>query len=650
MTKLKLLLVEDNDTDALLVVRQLRKEGFDVEHIQVKNRFDMEQALDKGGWDIVISDYSLPGFGGKDALDIFKSRDLDIPFILVSGTVGEDIAVSIMKGGANDYLMKTHLNRLGPAVKRELEETAMKREKMRIESMLSKTESRFRRLIQDLIDVVWLSDETGKKLYIINAAFEKIFGIVPEEVKNEPARWEALVADDDLAIFRKFTAGLFQKGIDALEYRIVRSDGNQKWIYDQRYVVQDGNNGEIMVGGILSDITDKKIADQELLAAKRSAEESSRLKSALLQNMSHEFRTPMNGILGFSEILLGQIADPECSLMIRHIATSGQRLQRTLDAIMFFAQLEGGIVIKNSFFDAGEIIGKVSQEFSGMAKQKGLSFNVEIHQPLFLKTDQKLFEISVRNITENAIKFTEKGRVEITGNIQGNNPPNIVINVSDTGIGIAREKHGLVFEEFRQANEGYARPYEGSGLGLSIAKKCITLLNGTLQLQSEPGSGTIVTITLPVNGSVHDVTPDRNILHINESSPKIAKNEGQRILLVEDNDSNIDLVRVYVNRVFDLDIAKDSSSAINLVQNNQYDAILMDINLGPGPDGIDTIAGIRKIEGYQSTPIIAVTGYTFRNEKEFITSQGADHYLGKPFDKRTLLSTLERAIIKKDGD
>lgn len=427
MTKLKLLLVEDNDTDALLVVRQLRKEGFDVEHIQVKNRFDLEQALDKGGWDIVISDYSLPGFGGKDALDIFKSRDLDIPFILVSGTVGEDIAVSIMKGGANDYLMKTHLNRLGPAVKRELEETAMKREKMRIESMLSKTESRFRRLIQDLIDVVWLSDETGKKLYIINAAFEKIFGIVPEEVKNEPARWEALVADDDLAFFRKFTAGLFQKGIDALEYRIVRSDGNQKWIYDQRYVVQDGNNGEIMVGGILSDITDKKIADQELLAAKRSAEESSRLKSALLQNMSHEFRTPMNGILGFSEILLGQIADPECSLMIRHIATSGQRLQRTLDAIMFFAQLEGGIVIKNSFFDAGEIIGKVSQEFSGMAKQKGLSFNVEIHQPLFLKTDQKLFEISVRNITENAIKFTEKGRVEITGNIQGNNPPNIVI-------------------------------------------------------------------------------------------------------------------------------------------------------------------------------------------------------------------------------
>jgi signal transduction histidine kinase len=266
-------------------------------------------------------------------------------------------------------------------------------------------------------------------------------------------------------------------------------------------VVQDGSNGEIMVGGILSDITDKKIADQELLEAKRSAEESSRLKSALLQNISHEFRTPMKGILGFSEILMGQIADPECSSMIRHIATSGQRLHRTLDAIMFFAQLE-----------AGEIISKVSQEFFGMAKQKGLAFNVENHQPLFLETDQKLFEVSVRNITENAIKFTEKGRVEITGNIQGNNPPNIVITVSDTGIGIVREKQGLVFEEFRQANEGDSRPCEGSDLGLSITKKCITVINGTLALQSEPGSGTIVTISLPVKGSVHNVTTDRKTM------------------------------------------------------------------------------------------------------------------------------------------
>ena len=122
MTKIKLLLIEDDETDALLIIRQLKKDGFDVEHVRVKTQAEMEAELDKGGWDIVISDYSMPGFSGQEALRVFKLRNLDIPFILVSGTVGEDLAVSIMKGGANDYMMKSAMNRLGPAVKRELVE------------------------------------------------------------------------------------------------------------------------------------------------------------------------------------------------------------------------------------------------------------------------------------------------------------------------------------------------------------------------------------------------------------------------------------------------------------------------------------------------------------------------------------------------
>jgi len=129
MRKIRLLLIEDDETDALLVIRQLKKDGFEVDHVRVKTRPDMEAELDKGGWDIVISDYAMPGFSGQEALKIFKSRNLDIPFILVSGTVGEDLAVSIMKGGANDYMMKSALNRLGPAITRELEEMQVRIEK-----------------------------------------------------------------------------------------------------------------------------------------------------------------------------------------------------------------------------------------------------------------------------------------------------------------------------------------------------------------------------------------------------------------------------------------------------------------------------------------------------------------------------------------
>ncbi|MCX6282776.1 MAG: response regulator, partial [Bacteroidetes bacterium] len=214
MRKIKLLLVEDDETDALLVIRQLKKDGFEVDHVRVKTRPDMEAELDKGGWDIVISDYAMPGFSGQEALKIFKSRNLDIPFILVSGTVGEDLAVSIMKGGANDYMMKSALNRLGPAIMRELEE---------------------------------------------------------------------------------------------MQVRI-----------------------------------EKKQAQQELIIAKLAAEESSRVKSSLLANMSHEFRTPMNGILGFTEILSSMMTDESQKGMANHILTSAKRLMRTLNSIMTFAQLDSG--------------------------------------------------------------------------------------------------------------------------------------------------------------------------------------------------------------------------------------------------------------------------------------------------------------------
>jgi len=359
MTNIKLLLVEDNDTDALLVVRQLKKEGFEVDHHQVKTRDEMERAFSEGCWDLVISDYSLPGFGGKDALELFKSKKLDIPFILVSGTVGEDIAVTIMKGGANDYLMKTHLNRLGPAVKRELEETQVKREKKRIESVLDQTEKRFQRLIEDLRDVVFLSSMDGKKIYIVNPAFEAIYGRPLTELEQNPLIWHDAIYDDDKALMGSMTKELKTTGLCAGEYRIVRPDLSVRWVYDRRCLVFTDGEKEPLMGGVVMDVTEKKQAEVDLILAKKTAEESSRLKSALLQNMSHELRTPMNGILGFSEFLFEELQDEETRTKAGFILTSGKRLQQTLESMMFYAQLVSGIPLKPILIDLVEIIRKL---------------------------------------------------------------------------------------------------------------------------------------------------------------------------------------------------------------------------------------------------------------------------------------------------
>lgn len=645
MTNIKLLLVEDNDTDALLVVRQLRKEGFEVDHRQVKTRDEMERAFSEESWDLVISDYSLPGFGGKDALELFKSKKLDIPFILVSGTVGEDIAVTIMKGGANDYLMKTHLNRLGPAVKRELEETQVKRDKKRIESVLDQTEKRFQRLIEDLRDIVFLSSMDGKKLYIVNPAFETIYGRTLKELEQNPLIWYEAIHDEDKALIEPMMEELRTTGLCAREYRIVRPDLSTHWVYDRRGLVFTDGEKEPLMGGVVMDVTEKKQAEEDLIRAKKTAEESSRLKSALLQNMSHEFRTPMNGILGFSEFLFEELQDAENRTKAEYILSSGKRLQQTLESIMLYAQLESGILLKPANVNLNDTISRSCENVKKQVEAKGLNLTLRIEDHLTLISDQTLLERILKELLDNAVKFTCTGGITVTANHTDETNRFIRLQVKDTGIGIPKEKHSLIFEEFRQAEEGYNRPFEGSGLGLSIVAKSVEILNGELSIQSDQGSGSTFTLSLPVKlqekgAEVTQQVTDAPVIPI----PGSARKRSPSVLLVEDNEANVELVRLFTRGQFDLDVAKDGESSISLVKQNQYDCILMDINLGPGMDGIEVITLIRKIPSYATTPIIAVTGYTFRNEKEFIIAKGASHYIEKPFTRQQLLGILAEVV------
>jgi len=646
MTQIKLLLVEDNDTDALLVVRQLKKEGLDIDHVQVKTRDEMEQAFASDTWDLVISDYSLPGFGGKDALDLFNSKNLDIPFILVSGTVGEDIAVTIMKGGANDYLMKTHLHRLGPAVKRELEETQVKREKKRIESVLTQTEKRFQSLIEDLRDLVFLSSMDGKKIYIVNPAFEAIYGQPVKALEENPMLWQDVIHEDDKSLLGPMAEELKRTGVCEGEYRIVRPDQSIRWVYDRRCKVFTDEEEEALMGGIVIDVTEKKQAEEELQLAKSEAEKSSRMKSALMQNMSHEFRTPMNGILGFSEILFEELEDEKTRTKAEYVLSSGKRLQQTLDSIMLLAQLESDISLNPEEINLASTLQKITSPMKEQAIEKGLDFTLSVEDELTLISDSSLLQRILTDILDNAVKFTNSGEVTINTCATGSNQDQIEIRICDTGIGIPDEKLSLIFEEFRQAEEGYDRPYEGSGLGLSIASKCIKILGGILNVKSEPGKGSTFILSFPVNWKAEKPT-EKAVASPKPVEPRPKEKPAvtePSLLLVEDNEANIELIKLFLKNEYQLDVAYDGESSLEMVKKKQYDCILMDINLGPGMDGIDVITEIRKISSYKTTPIVAVTGYTFRNEKEFIIAKGANHYIEKPFNREVLDGVLSEVF------
>jgi CheY-like chemotaxis protein len=319
------------------------------------------------------------------------------------------------------------------------------------------------------------------------------------------------------------------------------------------------------------------------------------------------------------------------------------RLQNTLDSIMLYAQLEGGLTLNLTNVNVTKLVDKTAEMFRESIILKGLNLDVQADEQLFFISDENLLQKSIIKIMENAVKFTSTGGITLKAKYAGEKNDRIQIVIKDTGIGIAWEKQKMIFEEFRQADEGYNRPYEGSGLGLSIARKSTELLRGSIAIESEPGKGTAFVLTLPSHGSQQKMllSPDETETTSAVIPDKKTITELPLIILVEDNEANIELVGMYLKMNFRLDVATTGERSLEMVKKSRYQAILMDINLGPGMDGIDAITEIRKMPEYLNTPIIAVTGYTFQNEKEYIISKGADYYLEKPFRKQVLIDLLQ---------
>ncbi len=253
--------------------------------------------------------------------------------------------------------------------------------------------------------------------------------------------------------------------------------------------------------GMKEDITPRKKLENELRVAKVKAEDANRLKSAFLANISHELRTPLNGILGFSE-LIQELDDVESiQEMSRYINESGQRLLRTLDMIIAISRLDSGTYeIKKESVDVIAEFHNIYTKKLSFAHEKNLEMTFETAFDQFvLVGDRTIISAALEEIVDNAIKFTNKGSVELrAGKTTENDKEYIYFEIKDTGIGILQENRKSIFEDFQQASSGYGRKYEGNGLGLSLAKKYVELIGGSLKLNSTVGIGSVFTIYLPV--------------------------------------------------------------------------------------------------------------------------------------------------------
>ena len=515
------------------------------------------------------------------------------------------------------------------------------------ETRLRESEQRLHEIVDITNDWIWEINAEWKYSFVSQRVFD-ILGYLPEEMIGK-SPFDFLLPEDAARVKEGVRNFVHQfKPLNAIVNRAKHKNGNVVYLETSGIAVFDEQGVYQGYRGADRDITIRKLFEQELIIAKEKAEESDRLKSSILANMSHELRTPLNGILGFSEILKEELAKSEYESMVDNIYDSGRRLMATLNSIITLSQLEAGnINVTRKTVMLGSCIFSVLKSLQSGLSGKNIFMDTSGIRSFSIITDEHLLKQLLQQILDNAIKFTDRGGITIETSLAGETGKEwIVIKISDTGIGIDKAFFNLIFQEFRQISEGFGRKYQGSGVGLTISKKIIDMLNGRITIESEPGIGSCFSIWLPCDQAAGGLEETSTASARQEAGHAVNRHSVELpvVLLVEDNKVNKELTILFLRKICRVEYAPDAATAILMTREKQYQAILMDIHLGYGMNGIEATREIRKIPGYALTPIIAVTGYTMDEDKEQLYAAGCTSHIAKPFDKKSLIDLMEEVL------
>jgi CheY-like chemotaxis protein/two-component sensor histidine kinase len=348
----------------------------------------------------------------------------------------------------------------------------------------------------------------------------------------------------------------------------------------------------------------------------------------------------MVGILGYADIMEQEFSDPQHLEIASIIKQSGNRLMETLNSILDLSRIEANKHdINITPVNLIELINESVTLYKPLANRKGLFLNFKSPvNSIYINSDKDILTKVFSNLINNAIKYTQTGDITIKVSINANLNNNVKIDIIDTGIGILEEFHQVIFEPFRQVSEGLSRKFEGNGLGLSITKKFVELLGGSISLKSKPGKGSTFSVLFPL------IIPEGNNKTAPDKLPVVIESElgliSSTVLLVEDDPVNASVICAYLKDYVSVEYFSDGNHAVEQCKTKLYDAVLMDIGLR-GINGIEALKLIRCInEHYSGVPVIAITAYAMKGDKEKFLSLGFTHYLSKPFQRSELLSLL----------
>jgi PAS domain S-box-containing protein len=629
--EVRVLVVDDSDDDALLIIRLLTRAGLTVSHVRADTAAGVAAALADRPPDIVISDYTMPSFRAEEALDQVRAHDADIPFLLVSGQVGEETAASMMRAGARDFVLKERLARLAPAVQRELREATERRRRRRAEAALRESEERFRLIAEHAQDIIFryrLGPEPAMEY--LSPAVESITGYRPEQFYEHPGLIFSLVEPEDRALLARSWCEN-QDGTVTIRWN--RRQGGVAWIEQRAGAIRDRDGNPVAVEGILRDITERVLAERNRTELEQQLRQAERLDSLgrLAGGIAHDFNNILAVISGYATMLAEELdesgpnrADAQA---IEQAAARGSALTRQL---LIFSRLEPS---RPETLDLNVVATDMQRLLARtLGEDIELRTVLEPDLPPITMDRSKLEQVLMNAVMNSRAAMPGGGRLTI-GTAAEPGGGFVDLTITDTGCGMAPEVAARAFEPFF-TTKGRGN---GTGLGLATAYGVVTDAGGAISLESQPDQGTTVRVRLPAGtaGPAGEAVVAR---------VPSAGGRGQRILVVEDEDGVRDIVcRILKKAGYDVYASGDPQEALKMCLdgNLHVDALLSDVIM-PGMSGTQLTAELRRTR--PGLPVLFMSGYTSGPKPGGQELPPDAPLLYKPFQTDQLLQTLDQLL------